>query len=531
MRARFTVGLATLCAAAALLAALAGGAQAAPSHSYLFMIKKFVPAPNVIEFFEDPCGLAVDSTGDIYVSDYYHDKVDVFSSGGGLLTQLSEVEPLDGPCGLAVDTAGELFVNVFHRNVTRFTPAAFPIGSKTAYGSGVAIDEEHPTGVAYDPASGHIYVDQRTRVVVYESSGAPVEEAGEPVQIGVGSLGDAYGVAVSGYSGTEGYVYVADAASGKIDVFDPATSVETPIMEVGGEGTPQGGFTTLRDAALAIDDSTGNLFVSYNAQGPLYEHPLGAVAEFNVAGEYRGTLPAPTPLWFGEPSGIAVDNSAEATAGRVYVTTGNSQLESETKSEQGAVYAFGPSTAGQRLEVALSGAGEGAVSSSPAGISCPGACAAEYDEGAAVTLTAKPSAGSAFAAWSGCDSEPGGKCLVTMSGAKSVEAEFAVAPAPLAVGGTAGEAAGSAGLTGAAMSAPATSGGSSAAGAAPGASGRTERQLGSLQRQHEIRQRRARRHRRAVRRAARRRARAKRRRFAHRNRHVHHRGHLKRSGR
>lgn len=527
MRARFAVGLAALCAAVALLAAVAGAVQAAPSHPFLFMIKKFVPAPNVIEFFEDPCGLAVDNTGDIYVSDYYHDKVDVFSSGGSLLTQLSGVEPLDGPCGLAVDASGKLFVNVFHRRVTRFTPAAFPIGSKTAYGAGTTIDEAHPTGVAYDSVSGHVYVDQRTQVAVYEPSGAPVEEAGEPVLIGSGSssVDDAYGVAVSAFPGTEGYVYVADAANGKIEVFNPATSVETPVQEIDGAGTPQGGFTTLRDAALAIDKSTGHLFVSYNAQGLLYEHPLGAVAEFNAAGEYRGTLPAPTPLWFGEPSGIAVDNSATATAGRVYVTTGNSQVENETKSEEGSIYAFGPSTAGQRLEVAVSGAGEGAVSSSPAGISCPEACAAEYDEGVAVTLTAKPAAGSAFASWTGCDSEPAGNCRVTMSGAKSVDAEFEVAPPPLAAGGSSGGGAGIAGPISAAA-ALATPGGSSAAGAAPGA-GASARAA----RQRRLERRRKARHREALRRAAQRRAQAKRRRFARQHPHVHHRGHVRRRSR
>lgn len=445
---KLAFGLLGVCLASLSLGA--AGAAAA-SHPYLFAIYKFVPEPNTMAYFEGPCGLAVDATGDIYVSDYYHDDVDVFSSGGGYKTKIAEVEPLDGPCGLAVDPAGELFVNVFHRNVTRFTPAEFPLASKTAFGEGTVIDTGHSTGVAVDPIAGNVYVNDRTQVAVYEPSGAPVEEAGEPVTIGAGFLVDAYGVAVSGNAATEGYVYVADAATDTVKVFDPATDPENPIQTIDGAGTPQGPFLTLRDADLAVDDETGHLFVVHNVQGEFYEHPRAAVSEFNAAGEYRGTVQSPTELWFGEPSGIAVDNSATATAGRVYVTTGNSQMETaggaiEAKQES-SVYAFGPSEPGQRLEATLAGTGEGTVDSTPAGIACPPACAAEYDEGTAVTLVAMPAAGAVFGGWSGCDSEPGGNCLVGMSAAKAVQAEFeiaspaalgdegsaTVAPAPLAI--------------------------------------------------------------------------------------------------
>ncbi len=442
MRTKRALALTALCTALAVVAS-AGDAWGAPSHPYLFDTHKLLIGPNQFEYFEGPCGLAVDSSGDLYVSDYYHDKVDVLTSDGNLLTQISGVEPLDGPCGLAVDAAGDLFANVFHRDVTRFVPATFPIGLKTGYGSGVRIDEGHPTGIAYDPASNRVYVDDRDHVAVYEPSGAPVEAGGVPLSIGLGSLGDAYGVAVSDFPATAGYVYVADAADDTVKVFDPATSIEVPVREIDGKGTPQGGFTTLRDAALAIDDSTGHLLISYDAQGPFYEHPEAAVAEFNVAGDYRGALPAPSPLWFGEPSGIAIDNSAASTQGRVYVTTGNSAFESAEfpaeKLEEGAVYAFGPSAAGQRLEVSLSGTGEGTVRSSPAGIYCPGACAAEYDEEAQVVLSATPAQDSALASWSGCDSEPAGGCRVTMGAAKAVEAEFALVPGPARIGGAAGE--------------------------------------------------------------------------------------------
>jgi len=453
---------ATFAAVLALCAVTAPNAGAA-DHPFLFSIFKWVPEPNKIEYFEGPCGVAVDSTGDVYASNYYHNKIHVFSSGGGYKTRILEVEPLDGPCGLAVDSSGGLFVNVLHRNVTKYVPAAFPLGSKTAYGPGTVIDSEHSTGVAFDPGSGNVYVNDRTYVAVYEPSGAPVLNGGEPLRIGEATLEDAYGVAVSNFPPTDGFVYVADAGDHTVKVYDPATDLDTPVAVIDGLGTPQGGFTTLRDAALAIDQSNGHLFVAYNAQGLYYEHPKAAVAEFNPAGEYRGALPVPTPLWFGEPSGIAVDNTGGATQGRVYVTTGNSEVESAgfnpEKMEEGAVYAFGPGGPGFRLEVAVTGLGT--VASSPAGIACPGACAAEYDAGEVVTLTATPDAGSEFAGWSGGGCAGTAHCTVTMSEARSVSAEFEVAPAPLSDPGGG--------------SSTVTSASASASAAVPGASAQTPR--------------------------------------------------------
>ena len=77
-----------------------------------------------------------------------------------------------------------------------------------------------------------------------------------------------------------------------------------------------------------------------------------------------------------------------------------------------------------KLTISKAGSGWGTVTSSPAGIACGADCDQEFEAGKEVTLTASAAAGSEFAGWTGCGSEAGGKCMVTMSGAKAVEATF-----------------------------------------------------------------------------------------------------------
>lgn len=77
----------------------------------------------------------------------------------------------------------------------------------------------------------------------------------------------------------------------------------------------------------------------------------------------------------------------------------------------------------QPLTVTKSGTGTGTVTSAPAGITCGTTCTASFDEGINVTLTATASTGSVFTGWSGACTGSGA-CVVPMSAAKSVNAEF-----------------------------------------------------------------------------------------------------------
>jgi hypothetical protein len=343
-------------AAAALALCLVVGAQpplaSAAAGDPLFIMrpeppKPFnPPIPPPTGVFEGPCGLAVDGNGRFYVADYFHHTVDVYSPGTAYLTQLAGEDPLDGPCGLAIGPAGNLYVNNFHRNVIRFgDSSSFGAGTVLA---GAGVDPTHPTGVAVD-SSGTVYVNERDRVATFDSAGTE----GEP--IGVGSLADGYGVAVSGYPATAGYAYVPDAATSTVKVYDPATSRTTPVAALDGSGTPLGHFVSLRDAAVAVDDVSGTVYVVDDLTPAYTEGHEGVVYAFDSTGTYLGRLKygIETAL----PAGLAVDNSSLPSQGRVYVTSGYTELA--------AVYAYAPGSAGAAA-VSLPGASPTGSPAAPA---------------------------------------------------------------------------------------------------------------------------------------------------------------------
>jgi len=253
---------------------------------------------------EGACGLAVSASSQLYVSDYYHRAVLDFALNGNYVSQIAlpggsftglGINSLDSDCGLATDSSGNLYANEWHQAVARLLP------------SSLVIDEgNESTGVAVDPASGNVYVDDRTYVAVYEPSGAPVEVSGQPLRIGLGSLEDAYGVAVAG-----GRVYVPDAGSDTVEVFEPALSASVPVASI------SHAFISLVDAAVAVDPTNGHLIVADNIQ-PGYEHPEASLLEFDSAGTFLGQL-ACNPV-HGQPSGLAFDSG-----GNLYVTNGNGE--------------------------------------------------------------------------------------------------------------------------------------------------------------------------------------------------------------
>ena len=79
-----------------------------------------------------------------------------------------------------------------------------------------------------------------------------------------------------------------------------------------------------------------------------------------------------------------------------------------------------PATVALRVSVS----GPGRVTSSPAGIVCPGRCSARFTRGAKVTLRATPRAGARLRAWSGSCAGKARTCSVALGNARAARASF-----------------------------------------------------------------------------------------------------------
>ena len=282
---------------------------------------------------EGPCGIALSPSGDIYVSAYYAHAVYVFSAAGGYQSSLGAGASPEGPCQLASAPGGALYANLWHQGVSRLLPSALPF------------DQGESTGVAVDQASGNVYVNDRTHIAVYEPSGAAVMSGAEPLLIGAGNLQDAYGLV-----SFEGKLYVPDAATNTVKVFEADGVPAGPVDVIDGGATPEGKFVSLVDAAVAIDPTNGHLLVLDNLQ-PGYVHPQAAIYEFDGAGNYLGQLPG-SPI-HGGPSGMAL-----STSGTLFVTSGNS--------EEGTVFSYGPYVGGGSFAPPAEGSGSASGASASA---------------------------------------------------------------------------------------------------------------------------------------------------------------------
>ena len=81
---------------------------------------------------------------------------------------------------------------------------------------------------------------------------------------------------------------------------------------------------------------------------------------------------------------------------------------------------------GVGLTVTTAGSGQGTVTSSPAGINCPGTCSASFAPSTQVTLSQTPAANNTFGGWGGACSGSAA-CSVTVTSATNVTATFTAA--------------------------------------------------------------------------------------------------------
>jgi streptogramin lyase len=183
--------------------------------------------------FKDPFGLVIDDDGNIYVADSGNHRIQKFDSQGVYVTEFdgsgSAEGNLDTPVGLAIQTSGTstyLYVTDWGKNrIQKFTSDGQSQAAWGSVGSGNC-QFKYPTGIAID-GSGNIYVSDtgdihdhdntdNNRIQKLDSAGTYLTEWGGKGEED-GQFNSPTGMWIDG----NGYVYVADAGNNRIQKFGP----------------------------------------------------------------------------------------------------------------------------------------------------------------------------------------------------------------------------------------------------------------------------------------------------------------------
>lgn len=170
--------------------------------------------PSDLTGIDDAFGVAVDSTGNVFIADYKHQRLAKLTPDGTLTTL---ADGWDGPTGVAVDSAGNVY------------------GSKYWLGQVVKVKPDgtqkiiadfgpntHPDGIAVD-AAGNVYI-----AVSLSNKVVKVSPGGKQTQIG-GTMLFPWGVAVD----SAGNVYVAQQSGGDVVKVPPRCTSNDCHIPVG----------------------------------------------------------------------------------------------------------------------------------------------------------------------------------------------------------------------------------------------------------------------------------------------------------
>jgi hypothetical protein len=284
--------------------------------------------------FDNPCGVATDDYGDIYVASVGSDgsgAIYVFGPDGRFITEMSSQQR---SCSLAVDSEGRLFAyRVGAFDVARYDPLVYqPATRNIQYGPAspvvVGATERLVEGMTLDPSNDHLYVSYsnfESRFLFEDVT------AGEGFTENV--FGDPRALAVWGtnhdiISSGDPWEPIYDPSTGLVSVLDAVSHEVTLTLD--GSTTPDGSFGfEFGRGGVAVDQANGDIYVDDIA----IHH---VVDQFDSSGKYLGQLKLESNgLKSSEPfSAIAVDRGENSpNKGYVYVTSGS-------KATNAHLYAF-----------------------------------------------------------------------------------------------------------------------------------------------------------------------------------------------
>jgi hypothetical protein len=206
--------------------------------------------------FVSPNKAGTDAAGNVYVSDSFTNRVSKFNSAGTFLltwggSGSGNGQFISGSGGVAVDSANNVYVTDPGSNrIQKFTSAGVFVLAWGTAGSGDG-QLSGPFAVAVDSANNVYVADTgNNRVQKFTATGTFISKWGTSGG-GDGEFSGPQGIIVD----SSGTVYVADTGNNRIQKF---TSTGSFIETCGSAGSGDGQFSSPQEVAV---DSTGNLYV------------------------------------------------------------------------------------------------------------------------------------------------------------------------------------------------------------------------------------------------------------------------------
>ena len=265
----------------------------------------------------EPSGIAVDKSDNVYVNDSENHRIQKFTSDGQFITKWGSYGSEDGqfrhPYGIAIDSSDYVYVtDLENYRIQKFTSNGQFIAKWGDYGQEDGEFRLH-YGLTVD-SSGNVYVADsgNSRIQKFTSDGQFVTKW-ESYGNGDGQFIYPYGIALD----SSGTVYVADSGNGRIQKF---TSDGQFVTKWGNGGSGDGQFIGL--SGIVVDSTYLYVVDSGNSRIQKFTSDGQFIAKWGTYGNGDGQ--------FSEPFGIAVDGS-----GYVYVAdTYNHRIQKFTSNGQ-----------------------------------------------------------------------------------------------------------------------------------------------------------------------------------------------------